>query len=261
MTTDVDISNRALQQIGQTKQIGNLNEQSAEAKAVRMIYANTRQQMLRAAPWNFANKAAYLTVLKAAPGTPENPSATTNIWEPETQPRPPWLYEYAYPSDCLDVRYIMPQIVSTGGPLPNVGFPSYYYQQPYIQPQAQRFSVIVDTIAGNQVRAILTNQQLAVAVYTVDVPNPQIWDALFQEAMVQALASQLVIPLSGDKSLRVQAAQAAMTSINTARVRDGNENLTINDFVPEWLRVRGYVGDWTTGYYQGPYSTPSFLLI
>jgi len=261
MTTDTDIVNRALQQVGQTKTIANLNEPSAEAKAARAIYASTREQMLRAAHWNFCSAAAYLTVLKAAPGTPENPSAASNIWVPATQPRPPWMYEYAYPSDCLQVRYIMPQIVSTGGPLPGTGFPAYYYQQPFIQPQAQRFLAALDTIDGKQTRVILSNQPLAVAVYTIDVPNPDLWDGLFQEAMVQGLATQLVMPLSGDKSLRQLTAQAAMQAINTARVRDGDEGLTVNDYVPDWLRVRGYVGDWSTGYYCGPFSTPSFLLI
>lgn len=261
MTTETDIVNRALQQAGARSSIANLNEQSSEAKNARMIYVSTRQQMLRAAHWNFARKTAYLTVLKSAPGTPENPEASSAIWEPATQPAPPWMYEYAYPSDCLDVRFIMPQISSTGGPLPGTGFPAYYYSQPYIQPQAQRFLAAMDTINGNQVKVILCNQQMAVGVYTADIENVNLWDSLFQEAMVQALATQLVMPLAGDKSLRKLTAGAAMQAINTARVRDGDEGLTINDYVPDWLRVRGYAGDWTTGYYQGQFSTPSFLLI
>jgi hypothetical protein len=261
MTTDTDIVNRALQQCGARSTVANLNEQSPEAKNARMIYTSTRQQMLRAAHWNFARKTAYLTVLKAAPGTPENPSTATSIWEPTTQPAPPWLYEYAYPSDCLDVRYVMPQITTTGGPLANVGFPAYYYQQPYVNVPPQRFQTAMDTINGQQVKVILCNQQTAVGVYTCDIENPQIWDSLFAEAMVNALAAQLVMPLSGDKSLRVQAAQAAMQSVNTARVRDGNENLTVNDHTPDWLTVRGYQADWATGSYVGAWSTPSFLLV
>jgi hypothetical protein len=261
MTTDTDIVNRALQQCGARSTIANLQEKSEEARNARMIYTSTRQQMLRAAHWNFARKTAYLSVLKSAPGTPENPSEGTTIWVPATQPAPPWMYEYAYPSDCLDVRFITPQIATSGGALANVGVPAAYYEQPYIQPQAQRFLAAMDTIEGQQVKVVLCNQQQAVGVYTCDIENPQIWDSLFSEAMVQALCVQLVIPLSGDKSLKGQASQAAMQAINTARVRDGNEGLTINDHVPDWIRVRGYSGDWSTGTYVGAYTTPSFLLI
>ena len=77
------------------------------------------------------------------------------------------------------------------------------------------------------------------------------------------IALRLVMALTGDKTLFRLRAQAAMGSIEQARSADGNEGLTIQDHVPDWLRVRGYAGDYTTpaeGFYGG-WITPSFLLV
>jgi hypothetical protein len=52
-------------------------------------------------------KTANLTYITSQPGTPENTSAATNLWQPG-QPAPPWAYEYQYPVDCLSARWIIP---------------------------------------------------------------------------------------------------------------------------------------------------------
>ena len=100
MTSYLDIANRSLQAIGIRKRITSLTQDSVEAVAVNNVFDSTRRALLRMAPWNFATKAANLVYITSAPGTPENTSAATTQWQPG-QPKPPWLYEYQYPQDCL----------------------------------------------------------------------------------------------------------------------------------------------------------------
>lgn len=118
MTTSVDICNRALLKIGSQRIISSLSQDSVEAKACNTIYNNTRDDLLRMAPWSCAMKTLNLVYITSAPGTPENTSPATNLWQPG-QPRPPWAYEYQYPVDCLRACWIIPasQTGFTGIPI------------------------------------------------------------------------------------------------------------------------------------------------
>ena len=270
MTTDTDISNRALGMIGARSTIASLSgENSPEARACRLYYDTTRDAMLRSAHWNFTRKVAYLSLLKSAPGTPENTTtAASPTWNPAWPP-PPWLYSYAYPSDCLLMRYISPQIFTTGqgpgGPVPVFSVPSLGAVPPFVQIRPQRFQVGLDVDGqGNQARVVLSNQDQAIGIYTAQVLVPDLWDPSFQDAMAAALAVRLAIPLSGDKKMMQLAAQVAMQTVLAARVSDGNEGLTSQDSIPDWLRVRGVGLDWMspmTDGLVGAWSTPSFLMI
>lgn len=107
---DVAVANRALQTFGSrtTLTLTQLNAQSNnEAKQFMLAYENCRDSLLRLAPWDFALKTANLTYITSVPGTPENTSAATPLWEPG-QPPPPWAYEYQYPVDCLRACWIIP---------------------------------------------------------------------------------------------------------------------------------------------------------
>lgn len=261
--TPTDICNQALGALGTRSQITSMNESSEEARYCRLYYESTRSGLLRGAHWNFARKTAYLTLLKAMPGTPENSDPSTANWDPATMPAPPWLYEYAYPSDCQQVRYISPQ-VNVGSPdgTPIFSSPAYI-PVPNISLIPQRFVVASDrNVSGDQINVVLCNQSQGIAIYTCDVENPGLWDALFQDAMVEALAFRMCFALTGDKTLAAGKQQSALIALKTAQARDGDEGLTVNEAIPDWLRVRGYAGDWSTSsYYCGQWSTPSFLLI
>lgn len=89
-----------------------------EAKQANITFANTRDSLLRMAPWDCGMKTRNLTYITSVPGTPENQSAGTELWEPG-QPRPPWAYEYQYPVDCLRACWIIPasQTSQSGVPI------------------------------------------------------------------------------------------------------------------------------------------------
>lgn len=59
------------------------------------------------APWDCALNYANLTYISSVPGTPENTSPATTLWQ-KGQPAPPWAYEYQYPVDCLRACFLIP---------------------------------------------------------------------------------------------------------------------------------------------------------
>jgi hypothetical protein len=353
MTQMVDIVNRALSTIG-TRTTVTAAELAAsstnEAIQANLIYIPYRNQLLRMAPWNCAFQTANLVYISSSPGTPENTSPFTQLWQ-KGQPAPPWAYEYQYPVDCLRACWITPQTATgfaggvpittavTGGapsywqgppvrfkvavdqfvPVtaatvfaggvgyavgdiitlaaglttnPPIGAPvqltvltapggivgtvavvnqinatagtnvvaggSYFAQQtnPVLQGSTSgsgggaAFNLTYGS-AGDQ-RVILTNQEFAILNYVKEVTNENVFDDDFQEAFVHVLGVGLSQPLSGDKGLTNLALAKANAKISAARQTDGNESLTINDIVPDWIRIRGI--DYTSGY-SGPYSS------
>lgn len=136
MTTDVDNCNNALLKIGSQRIISSLIQDSVEAKACNTIYNNTRDTLFRMAPWNCAMKTANLVYITSVPGTPENTSPAANLWAPGI-PRPPWAYEYQYPSDCLKPCWLIPSFQTgfSGIPITNAvtgGAPTTWLGAPIV---------------------------------------------------------------------------------------------------------------------------------
>lgn len=110
MVAMVDMVNESLQNMGTRTTItaaqlaANSNNESIQAN---LIYDRTRRRLLRTAPWNCAFNTANLIIITAAPGTPENTSPATTLWE-KGQPAPPWAYEYQRPADCLFSAWVTP---------------------------------------------------------------------------------------------------------------------------------------------------------
>lgn len=249
-SSPVSLSNRALLSIGARAQISDFNEGSVEANAIRTLFIPTFEALARAARWGCLRKQATLSLLAAAQGTPENQDGTTLPLPPE-----PWLYQYAYPADCLAMRYIVPSFPnssSTGTTplttatvaaatwLPNGGqipFAIAYAADPQ----------------NNPIETILCNTTQAQAVYTVNQSNPIIWDSLFEAAFVGALAAYLVPALSLDMPLMQISIRTAESAIQQARVADGNEGVTCMDHIPDWITARASGSLYGYGYGGGPF--------
>ena len=110
VTSLTDICNRSLQTLGTRTTVTDAElvaSSSNESIQFNLIYANLRDDLLRMAPWDSALKTANLTYISSVPGTPENTSAATPLWQPG-QPAPPWSYEYQYPVDCLRACWVIP---------------------------------------------------------------------------------------------------------------------------------------------------------
>lgn len=96
------------------------------------------------------------------------------------------------------------------------------------------------TFQPQEQRTILTNQEFAILNYIRQVIDPNVMDPQFLQAWVAGLAGRLVFQLTGDKTLANQKLSEANAFVASARIGDGNEGLTINDVVPDWIRIRGF---------------------
>lgn len=256
-TSDVALCNRALASIGGgpgRSTIGALTESNAAARNCNLIFASTRDELMQMAFWNFAGKTDYLSLYKSAPGTPSNPTGATT-WTTD-YPSPPWLYEYGYPSDCLQVRFLVPQVQTgyTGTPFMSNSLGMY----PYVMGPAARFEVASDTNSqGARINVVLTNQYQAIARYTMRITDPNLFGNNFEQALVSALAAKLTQTLTGDKGLANQKFTEANYWVTQARASDGNEGLTVLNSEAEWITARdgqlGVYGD--GGYWMSPYSS------
>lgn len=90
MASDVTICNLALSHIGDDR-INSLDDATRQGRACKLLYATSRDAVLREHPWNFATGREYLALLSGV--TPVGRS-----------------YAYAYPSDCIFAREIWQEV-------------------------------------------------------------------------------------------------------------------------------------------------------
>lgn len=231
MGSPVDICNQALLAIGAQAQISSINpsDGSTEANACSLIYPTQINALHRAAHWNFARAQIALTQLKAFE---INGVVSTN------PPPTPWRYEYAYPSDCLQLRYLFITPL-TASQTSTVGVSGRERGGVQMFVEGRDFDA-----SGNPIKVILTNAPRAQAVYTAEVDEVDLWDPHFYTAAIATMAAWLVNPLSRNRALMNDQFNIAKNIIDQARISDGNEGLTVQDHVPDWMQVRGRGGGW-----------------
>lgn len=238
MTTAVDICNLALSEIGTRSTIDALDEGSKESIQCALWYDRMREALLRAAPWGFARAQFPLTLLGSA--------ATT------TSPYP-WSFKYAYPSDALAIRYLLPPTPPLADVIPPQSSYSFCWPGPS---RTSRFIIANDGAPGEHAKVILSNVETAQAVYITNEDDPDLFDPSFVLALAAALAFKLVIPLTGNVGMRTTFAQAAQDAVTSARVSDGNEAIPTTDHIPDWMAARGLGGAYANNFSLGNWFTP-----
>lgn len=251
--SSVSLSNRALLAVGGRSLISSLDEGSPQANAVNTLFVPTFEQLGRTAWWNCLRKQSILTLLKAAQGTPQNPTGTSLPIPPS-----PWLFEYQLPSDCLHMRYIIPTLPVTG--VGTVPLTTINNTSPTLLPTDGQipFVVAYDTDSqGNPLTVILTNQCQAQACYTVDQPNPSVWDSQFQAAFVATLAAYLVPALTLHMPLMQSQIAIAERIVAEARAADANEGSNTQNRQADWMRARK--GSGSAGYGNSLWGYPNYV--
>lgn len=245
--TVLSICQRALLAAGAREEISSINEDSTAANSCALLFEPTFQQLARTAHWNCLAKQAPLSLIKAAIGTPENQNGTLPV------PPPPWLYAYAYPADSLQERWIVPSLTptQTTGVNPIPISPNLPYCGAVVSgngriPYQVRYDDANPT--GSPLKMIVCNQSGAQAVYTVDQPNPAIWDSLFQQGMVATLAVFLIANLNMNIQLMQMNMGMAKDIIAQARASDGNEGTTSVNRNASWMTARMRGGPACGGY-------------
>ncbi len=204
-----DICNIALDEIGYPKHIGDIYEGSPAARVALEFYGQTRDELLRARDWSFSRKVAALTLLKGPP-----PDGGYNLTQPWSiyYPIPGFLYEYTYPSDCVDLR----AIISPPGVMPDLDpVPALWRIDYDATPVISGSSAI-----GPAAKVILCNQTFAMAVYRARVTNPALWEPGFMAALIAALAKKFAKALRSDAAIiKDQEGNAAVVESVAASVR------------------------------------------
>jgi len=218
MVASVDIANRALILAGSEVLLPALTQDSMEAKTLNLVYQPLIDYCHTLTNWNFARKTVALTVSKSLPAPPL-PS-----WGASTMPSPPWQFEYLLPTDFIKAQYVTNQA--------NVNNPARYDGEP------QRGQVVMINTGTPQL-VVLTNQTLALLVYTARILDPTQWSPYFTQLAVEVLAAEIALSISKSLELRAHLRQVSQETIAFAIMANKAEGLITDDTTPEWIDARG----------------------
>lgn len=230
MASPVDICNIALAECGNRVQISSFNDGTPASVIANLFYTPKLQMLSRAAPWDSFRAQAALTLLKAT---------IIDGAVSDDPPPQPWAYQYAWPSDCLRARFLLPTIQTVGTGVPLTTGPNYALQNAS-PPTAIPFVVATAFDASNNpIKVILTQLQNAQLVYTRDLTQvPDLWDSMFSSAATATLAAYFINALArntGDYSLQIK---IATDQIAAARAASASESISSPDHIPDWMQVR-----------------------
>lgn len=270
MLQSEDIANIALDFLGTSNIIGDMQEGTTEARVMARHYVTTMEQLLRSAHWNFSRKTANLTLLQDTTMNSPPPVGTG------TPGMIPWTFEYAWPVDCLKARVVpLNNFPVVGGPNSNISLPNTEISTsnpalPFARIIPAPFVVANDAIPNlsggitnwNQMpdfqnaqgqgitsqTVILTNVPQAQLIYTARITEPNQWDPLFQNAMSALLAAKCAMAIVPDKKMALELQKMtigiARTAIEQARIADGNEGPQTTNREASWMRVRNTHNYW-----------------
>lgn len=205
VTTEAGVCNLALGLVGQKQFIDRLDEDLTEAEVCEQFYASTRNELLEAWHWRFATKRAVLALAADSAGDPLE--------------RTGWAYCYVAPADMLKARRIWDgdRASGAGSRIP--------------------FSKELNDDATGHL--ILTDQQDAELIYTVELRTVALWTPKFVVAVAKQLAVYLATALPVKPELARLLQPAATLALQQAAAADANEGEPDPEADSEWIRERG----------------------
>ena len=209
MATDVDICKAALVAIGTRRTIQSLDENSAEARAIKPIYAMTRDGLLRHQDWNFARRKGALAQI-SSPAAPDG-----------------WMYSYAYPTGALNMLAVTPSISTYIPPVDNG------------VKQARVIAVDYEPAGDGVNRTIYTNINPAYGIWPAQVTHVNLWDDGFVTLRVKAIAAAIAFPITQKASVADVMEKRYLSALNGAAADDATEaNQNYMDFIPDEIACR-----------------------
>lgn len=172
--TEVDIINEALLLVGQKETIASRDEGSTSALIADLLYDDTRDEALAAAPWPFARRRATLALL--------------------SETRTGWQNVYALPTDCISTRYISDGTrpgASTYGVAGAPGtFPARFGDCSPIGSSRDGIPYSIESSSDESKQVLLTDQDKAELIYTARMTVASSYPILFCRALKASLASK-----------------------------------------------------------------------
>lgn len=241
MTSPADICNLALDAMSSKAQISGINPpvppQALAAQVASRSYQIQVDSVLCAANWNDGRVEEDLEMVAAAQGTPENPDGTALPVPPF-----PWRYAYAYPTDCLRLRFVMTPPQSPDSAVPIMTNAVVNPVNAYPVTSSPFVVGLMKDTNKNRVKVVMSNVQNAIGVYTARIEDPDLWSPLLKSAIIAALAAWFVNPIARNKDMQAEKTAMAANLIQSARVADANEGVTSTDHLPDFLAIRGIGG-------------------
>jgi hypothetical protein len=181
MASVVEICNLALNHIG-AKTISSIDEASEIARRCKLIYEPLRDAVLRDHAWNFATASEQLAVLN------------------ETLPG--WLFLYAQPSNCINVRRVFNTIAVAN-------------------PANQDFKILLSP--DTKTKSIAANLEASWCEFTYKVTDPNVFDPKFIEALSYRMGASLAQPLAGNILLGQALLQMSVAITEKAVLQNARE--------------------------------------
>lgn len=195
MASKVEIFNMALGLAKTKSSVTDVAETSNEANKCNLYYDTARKATLEGHNWSFARRTTTLALVGTA--------------------QTGWIYQYAYPADCVKVRKIL-SINRTDNPLP--------------------FAIAHSELSDAKV--ILTDTESAEIEYTKDVTNTVMFTNIFTIAMAARLAAFIAVPLTGKESVAKMAMDVFTKALAEATAANLSENEKDAEPLPNWLQDR-----------------------
>lgn len=160
----LEICNQSLMQIGHSKQINSLAENTTESRNCNRIYDSHRRMVLSLGMWGFAKSAI---VLSETGGTPP----------------PGWGKEYHYPNGCLKAL----EIARATQDIPRIAFQT---------------GSTYDPSTGQNTKVIWTNEETATLIYTRDVQLTSMFTQMFCETLSARMSYSLANTMAKKKQIQ-----------------------------------------------------------
>lgn len=206
-----DIINKSLRDGGVPYRIADIYEGSETAKIALELYTQARDELIEVADWSFSTRTAPLAVLKGPP-----PPGGYNPGQPWSNiyPNPGFLYTYAYPTDCLDLRAIIPP----PGQMPDLDpLPALWR---VLNDPAPIVSGVPPVASGPAAKVILCNMTSAQGVYRARITDPASWDTGFIAAIVASLGKKFAVAFGADpNTTRESAGEAVAETAQMSSIR------------------------------------------
>lgn len=197
-TTDTDIANRALEAIGETFRITDLQtDDTARGRALKNQYEPARRTVLEEYPWNFSAGRASL---------------------PEYGVKPAFgggRY-FALPADCIKVREV-------------------YDAHPYEQWSVELVGAD-ETMATKCI--IIDRAAPLNIIYSRDIKRLSLWSELALDAFAAKLALHVAMPITQKASMRSDAAQLYQMAMAQASLQDAQEGSNFQLDTGPWVQAR-----------------------
>jgi hypothetical protein len=222
MASVVDICNLALSHLGDTATVASIDppEGSAQAEHCARFYPIARDTLLELHPWGFATRRALLAPL----------SETMDQWD----------YVYAVPNLAIKILAVLPSeaaddyVLNATSYSDDAGEVSAAYGAYSPQP------FVVETLASGA-KVILTNQEEALARFTVTVTDSAKFSPLFTMALSWLLASLLAGSLIKQEAGAAEAKrclQFMQALLGQAAMSDANQRVIRPTPIVPWMAGR-----------------------